>query len=106
MVCGEVLCLGKAKTKLRYRFNNSIDERKAKHGAFRKKNRKILHKLFLNHYSLDGHIVTDDWDFIFFSSNMRQISNGKREKPFGNTYLKAFCLRLSCSLGLHEKGEC
>lgn len=37
---------------------------------------------------------------------MRQISNGKREKPFGNTYLKAFCLRLSCSLGLHEKGEC
>ena len=66
MVCGEVLCVGKAKTKLRYRFNNSIDERKAKHGAFRKKNRKILHKLFLNHYSLDGHIVVDDWDFIFF----------------------------------------
>ena len=37
---------------------------------------------------------------------MRQISNGKREKPFGNTGLKTFCLRLSCSLGLHEKGEC
>ena len=37
---------------------------------------------------------------------MRQISNGKREKPFGNTYLKALCLCLSCSLGLHEKGEC
>ena len=105
MVCGEVLCVGKAKTKLRYRFNNSIDERKAKHGAFRKKNRKILHKLFLNHYSLDGNIVVDDWDFIFFKQ-YETNKQWKKRKPFGNTDLKTFCLRLSCSLGLHEKGEC
>ena len=34
--------------------------------AFRKRNRKILQKLFYNHYYLDGHLGIDDWDFTLF----------------------------------------
>ena len=50
-VYGEVPYVEKAKTKLRYRFNNY----KSKHRAFRKGNRKVPQKLFHTHYCLDGH---------------------------------------------------
>ena len=61
-VFGEVPYVGKAKTKLRYRFNNY----KSKHGAFKKGNRKVLHKLFYTHYCLDSHSGIEDWDFVIF----------------------------------------
>ena len=47
-VYGEAPYFGKAKTKLRYRFNNY----KNKHSAFRKGNRKIPQKRFHSHYCL------------------------------------------------------
>ena len=50
-VCGEVLYVGKAKTKFRYRFNNY----KSKHRAFRKGNQNVPEKRFHAHYCLDGH---------------------------------------------------
>ena len=57
-MCGEAPYVGKAKTKFRYRFNNY----KSKCRAFRKGNRKMLQKLFHDHYCLDGHLEIDDWD--------------------------------------------
>ena len=61
-VCGEVPYLGKAKTKLRYSFDNY----NSKHKAFKKGNRKVLQKLFHTHYCLDGYSGTEDWDFVLF----------------------------------------
>ena len=55
----EVLYVRKAKTKFRYTFNSY----KSKHKTFRKGNRKTLKKPLQNHYCLDGHIETDDWEF-------------------------------------------
>ena len=52
-------------------------------------NRLIPQKLFHDNYCLAGHLGTDDWDLLF-SSNVRHISNWKREKPFGSTDLKLF----------------
>ena len=54
--CGEANYIGKAKTKFPYRFNNN----KSKDRAFRKVNRKILHKHFHDHYCLDDHLGIDD----------------------------------------------
>ena len=54
--CGEVPYVGKAKTKLRYMFNNY----KSKHGTFKKGNRKVLQKLFHTHYCLDSHSAIED----------------------------------------------
>ena len=34
--------------------------------AFRKGNRKIPQKRFHDHYCLDDHLGTDDWDFTLF----------------------------------------
>ena len=55
-VCGEVPYVGKAKTTLRYSFNNY----NSKHKAFKKGNRKVLQKLFHTHYCLDGYSGTED----------------------------------------------
>ena len=84
-VCGEAPYVEKVKTKFRYRFNNH----KSKHTAFRKRNRKVPQKLFHNHYCLNGHLEIDDWDFSFLS-NVKHISNWKREKPSGSPGLKLF----------------
>ena len=59
-VCGEVPCIGTAKTIFRYRFNNY----KSKHRAFRKSNQKVAQKPFHTHYCLNGHRCIEDWDFV------------------------------------------
>ena len=61
-VCGGVPYVGKAKTKLRYRFNNY----KSKHTAFRKGNQKVPQKRFHAHCCRDGHSGINDWDFVLF----------------------------------------
>ena len=60
--CGETPSVGKAKTKFRYRFNG----KKNKHRAYRKGNRRILQKLFHDHYCVDGHLGIDNWGLTLF----------------------------------------
>ena len=84
-VCGEVLYIGKAKTKFRYGFNNC----KSKRRAFRKGNRKVPQKLFHTHYCLDGLSNIEDWNFIIFEQ-CETMCNWRKEKHFGNIDLKPF----------------
>ena len=61
-MCGVAFYVGKAKSKVQYRFNNC----ESNHRAFRKRNQKVPQKLFHDYYCLDDHLGIDDWDFIFF----------------------------------------
>ena len=92
-VCGEAPYVGKAKNKLRYRFNNY----KSKHRAFRKGGQKIPHNHFHDHYCLDGHLRTDDWDFTLFEQCEMHKQLNERE-TFWRHQLKTFY-----PLGLDEK---
>ena len=91
--CGEALYDRKAKAMFRYRFNNY----KSKHRAFRKGNQKIPQRLFHDHYSLDGSLGTDDWDFTLFGQcdTHKQL---KERVTFWQHRLKTFYL-----LDLNEK---
>ena len=93
--CDEAPYVGKAKTKFQYRFNNH----KIKHRAFRKGNRKISHKHFRDHYFLDDHLGTDDWDFTLFDQceTYKQL---KERETFWQHRFKTFYL-----LGLNGKEE-
>ena len=94
-ICGEVPYVGKAKTKLRYRFNNY----KSKHRAFRKGNRKVSQKLFHTHYCLDGHSGIEDWDFVIFEQCETHAQLKERE-TFWQQRLKTFH-----PIGLNKKEE-
>ena len=61
-MCGVAFYVGKAKSKVQYRFNNC----ESKYRAFRKRNQKIPQKRFHDYYCLDDHLGIDDWDFTFF----------------------------------------
>ena len=61
-VYGKAPYIGKVKTKFQYRFNNY----KREHIAFRRGNRKIPQNIFHDHYCLDGHLGTDDWNFTLY----------------------------------------
>ena len=74
-VCGEAPYVGKSKTKFRYRFNNY----KSKDRAFGKGNRKIPQNRFHDHYCLDDHLGTDDWDFILFEQSETHKQLKERE---------------------------
>ena len=74
-VCDEASYVGKAKTKFWYRFNNY----KTKHRAFRKGNRKKPQELFNDHYCLDSHLKTGDWDFTLFEQCETQKQLKERE---------------------------
>ena len=94
-VCGEVLYLGKAKTKFRHRFSNY----KSKHKAFRKGNRKVPQKLFHTHYCLDDHSGIEDWDFVIFEQCEIHAQLKERETFWLHR------LKNSYPIGLNEKGE-
>ena len=94
-VCGEVPYVGKAKTKLCYRFNNY----KSKHKVFRKSNQKVPQERFHNHYCLDGHSRINDWDFVIFEQCETHEQLKERE-TFWQHRLKTFY-----PIGLNEKGE-
>ena len=65
-----------------------------------KVNRKIPQERFYDHYCLDGHLGTDDWDFTFFEQceTHKQL---KERETFWQQRLKTFY-----PLGLNEKEEC
>ena len=67
-----------------------------KHRAFSKGNRKILQKRFHDHYCLDGHLGTDDWDFALFEQCEIHKQLKERE-TFWQHRLKTFY-----PLGLNE----
>ena len=85
----------KVETKFQYRFNHY----KSKHKSFRKGNRKIPKRLLHNHYSLDGHIRIDDWDFTLFEQRETNKQLKERES-FWQHQLKTFY-----PVGLDGKGE-
>ena len=72
-MCGEAPYVGKAKAKVRCRFNNY----KSKHRAFRKGN--IPQKRFQDYYCLDNHLGIDDWDFTLFGQceTHKQLKEGE-----------------------------
>ena len=84
-VCGEVLYVGKAKTKFSYRFNNY----KSKHRAFRKGNQEVLQKSFHALYCLDGHSGIDNWNFVLFKQCETHEQLKERES-FWQHRLKTF----------------
>ena len=87
--------VGKAKTKLRYKFNNY----KSKHRAFRKGSRKVPQKLFHTHYCLDGHIGIDKWDFVILEQ-CETHAQLKEKETFWQHRLKTFY-----PIDLNEKEE-
>ena len=94
-VCGEGPYVGKAKTKFQHRFNRN----KNNHRAFIKRNGKIPQKPFYDHYSLDGHLGIDDWDFTLFEECETHKQLNERE-TFWQHRLETFY-----PLGLNEKEE-
>ena len=94
-VCGGVPCVGKAKTKFRYRFNNY----NSKHRAFRKGNQKVPQKRFHALYCLNGHSGIDDSSFVIFEQCEIHEQLKERES-FWQHRLKTFY-----SIGLNEKEE-
>ena len=95
IVCGDAPYVGKAKTKFQYSFNKYG----SKHRAFRKGNRKIPQKFFHDHYCLDAHLGTDDWDFTIFEQceTHKQL---KERETFWQHQLKTFY-----PLGLNGKDD-
>ena len=86
---------GKTKIKFQYKYNNY----KSKHRAFKKENRKIPQKRFLDHCCLDGHFGIDDWNFTLFEQCETYKQLNQRE-TFGQHRLKTFY-----PLSLNEKRE-
>ena len=92
---GEAPCIGEARTKFRYRFNNYKTNLVLSGNEIEKIPQPRLH----NHSCLDCHLGTDDWDFILFRQ-CRAYKQLKETKTFWQLRLKTFSL-----LGLNEKEE-
>ena len=93
--CGEVLYVGKAKAKFRYKFSNY----KSKHRAFRKGNEKAPQISFQARYCLDGFSEIHDWDFVIFEQCETHEQLKERE-TFWRHRLRTFY-----PIGLNEEEE-